>query len=236
MKPVGILETGAPPAQLEPTYGRYSQMIERLLCDAFSCETFNVANHQFPDDVEACAAYVVTGSAADAFGDASWILALKAFLSQARGRAPLVGICFGHQVMAEAFGGRVARSDKGWGIGLHAYGVLRRASWMDEETEAFVLPASHRDQIVEKPPAAAIVAGSYFCPIAAIDYEDFPAISFQAHPEFELEFARALIERNKGVAYPISQAELALQSLELPDDCARVRRWVRRFLAGSLQP
>lgn len=234
MRSVGILETGAPPAPLEPTFGRYPQMIERILGEGFRCTTFNVAGQELPDTPEDCEAYVVTGSAADAFDDASWIQALKAFLFRARGRAPLVGICFGHQVMAEAFGGRVARADKGWGIGLHAYAVTQHRPWMDDEAEAFTLAASHRDQVVQPPPSAVVVAGSYFCPIAAIEYADFPAISFQAHPEFEPEFARALINLKKDVSYTRWQADLALQSLELPNDNLRVRRWIRRFLEDAV--
>ena len=75
---------------------------------------------------------MITGSAAGVYDPLPWIAPLKDFLVSAKGRAKLVGVCFGHQVMAEAFGGKVIKSPKGWGLGLHAYEVVRREGWMDE--------------------------------------------------------------------------------------------------------
>src|SRR3546814_17229265 len=96
----------------------------------------------------------------------------------AKGRTKLVGICFGHQVMAQAFGGNVAKADKGWGIGLHRYDVHERASWMDDAA-SFAIPVSHQDQIVEPPPGIRLLAGSAFCRLVLIAYEVQPAISLQ---------------------------------------------------------
>lgn len=229
MKRVGILEAGTPPASLAPVHGDYPHMIQRFLGEGYAYETYGVSGGAFPKAPDACDAYIITGSSADAYGEADWISSLKAFLSEVRGRAPLVGICFGHQIMAEAFGGRVARSDKGWGIGLHTYAVTQRRPWMDD-AEAFSIPASHRDQIVETPSNAMVIAKSYFCPIAAIEYEGFPAISFQAHPEFDPEFARALIKENRDAGYTPSQAEAAMASLDLQSDNIRVRDWILEFI------
>lgn len=223
---VGILEAGRPPDALVPAHGSYPGMVERFLGPGYDYRRFDVARLHYPESADVCDAYVITGSAADAFGEAEWIIALKAFLRQVRGKAALVGLCFGHQIMAEAFGGRVARAELGWGIGLHSYAVAERRLWMDD-VEALSLMASHRDQVVAKPPRAIVVARSFFCPMAVLDYAEDRAISIQPHPEFERDFAAALVRRG---THEEERKEIALETIAQPNDNAAMARWVRRFL------
>jgi GMP synthase-like glutamine amidotransferase len=229
---LGILKTGAPPKGLE-RYGDYPQMFRRLLGeDAYDYSVFAADEGELPASPEACEAWLVTGSACGAYDDLPWIAALMSFLRAAKGRAALVGVCFGHQVMAEAFGGRVIKSPKGWGIGEQAYRVLRREPWMDEAAE-IRLPGSHQDQVVEAPPGADVVAGSDFTPIGALAWRDQPAISLQLHPEFEPAYAIALIENRRGSRFGDEVADRAIASYQAPDDRARVAGWIRNFLAGA---
>lgn len=229
---IGILETGRPPAELEPVHGRYAGMFSRLLGDRFACANYDVTSGTFPEHPEDHQAYIVTGSAAGVYEDHQWIEPLKAFLREAKGKAKLVGVCFGHQIMAEAFGGKVVKSPKGWGIGLHCYQVQEPAPWMDPVT-AFSVPVSHQDQIVEQPPATRIIASSPFTSFGMLGYQDQPAISFQCHPEFEPGFAEALIEHRRA---RLPDPDLALRSLEQPSDREMVGRWISRFLEGSTGP
>ena len=92
----------------------------------------------------------MTGSAAGVYDDLPWIAPLKSFLRDVDGRAKLVGLCFGHQILAAAFGGTVEKSAKGWGIGLHTYDLFERADWMDDATRISV-PAIHQDQVIVPP-------------------------------------------------------------------------------------
>lgn len=234
MSRVGILQAGVPPEPLLGRFGSYPSMIAALLGKGHECRTYDAAAGMVPGQPEDCGAYIVTGSSADAFAQIEWIARLKDFLRSAAGRVPLVGICFGHQLMAEAFGGRVARAELGWGIGLHSYIVRQRRSWMGEE-EVFSLAASHRDQVITMPLHATLIASSFFCPVAALQYDDFPALSFQAHPEFDTNFARALIREKQGVDYPADQAAIALETLDYPSDRAIVGDWIRGFLASHAQ-
>ena len=138
----------------------------------------------------------------------------------------MVGVCFGHQIMAEALGGRVEKSDKGWGAGLHRYDIVRREAWMDG-VEAIAVPASHQDQVVIQPLATDVIAASDFTPLAGLAWTDRPAISFQFHPEFSPALAKALIELRYDV---VPDSDTAIASLDAPNDNARVGGWIRRFL------
>jgi GMP synthase-like glutamine amidotransferase len=228
---LGILETGGPPSGLDATFGDYPAMFRNLLGPAYDYRTFDAAAGELPDRPQACDAYVITGSPASAYEDAAWIAGLKAFLRAARGQAALVGVCFGHQVMGEAFGGKVEKSPKGWGIGLHSYQVQETRPWMDGVAQIRA-PASHQDQVVELPEGAAVIGGSDFCPYGMLAWRDQPAISIQLHPEFEPAYAKALIESRRSRRIGEAQAVEAIASLDGADDRALLADWIRRFLAG----
>ena len=223
---IAILETGRPPADLVPRFGTYPEMFERLLGPGFEASVFDVAAGELPERPESFPAYLVTGSPAGVYEDHVWIEPLKAFLRAASGKARIVGICFGHQIMAEAFGGRVEKSARGWGVGLQTLEILARRPFMNGEA-AVSVPASHQDQIVVPPPGAEVLAGSLFSPYGILAYTDRPALSMQFHPEFEPAFAQALIEsRRERLPTP----DAAIASLDRPNDSACVGGWIRRFL------
>ncbi len=224
---IGILQCGQPPEGLVEAHGTYGTMVRQFLEPGRAVRVFDVPGGGLPADAGACDAYVVSGSPAGVYDDLPWIPPLLQFLRAARGRAGLVGICFGHQAMAEAFGGAVVKSPKGWGIGLHRYDVRHRPGWMEADAPASLsLPASHQDQVVRAPAGARTVMASDFTPHAGLDYGD--AISFQFHPEFSPAFARALLDRQR--AQYGAATDAAIASYDRADDCARVRGWINRFL------
>jgi GMP synthase-like glutamine amidotransferase len=225
---VAILRTGAPPADLLPRFGEYDGMFARLLGPEFETMGYDVQRGEYPPAVEDHDAYLITGSPAGVYDPLPWIRPLEDFLRAAKGKAKLVGICFGHQVMAEAFGGHVEKSERGWGVGLQHYGIWRRPAWMADAPSAIAVPVSHQDQIVALPPNADVLAGSDFSPFGMLAYADQPAISMQFHPEFEPDFARALIEARRDILH---DPDAAIASLAAPDDRPLVADWIRRFLA-----
>src|SRR5580704_14933586 len=229
---IGILAAGDTPRALEPTFGHYPGMFETLLDGhGYDWRIYDTAAGVFPERPEECDAYLVTGAAAGVYDPDPWIADLLAFLRAARGRAKLVGFCFGHQAMAQAFGGNVIKSPKGWGVGLHTYSVEAHRPWM-AQAPAFSLSASHQDQVTELPPGATVIAGSDFCPMGTLAYDDGMAISCQLHPEFAPDFSIALIEGRRGKRIPDDQAARAIESLQAPDDHARFADWIARFLAA----
>jgi GMP synthase-like glutamine amidotransferase len=225
---VGILETGAPPPDLRARFGSYGEMFQQLLGNGYDYSTFDVRSGPLPS-TGACDAYLITGSAAGVYDGDPWIDSLKGFVRDLSGSTPLIGVCFGHQLMAEAYGGRVIKSPKGWGIGLHSYEVQRRAAWMDE-LPAFTIPASHQDQVVELPNDATVLAASAFTSFAVLDYPSRRAISLQGHPEFSPDYAAALIALRRGKLYDPAFADQAAATLRTPNDSAHVAQWLRRFL------
>ena len=222
---LAILETGRPPGDLADRFGDYPSMFAQLLGPEFEVETFDVAAGQLPDGGHD--SILITGSPAGVYDPLPWIEPLQQFIRSA-GDRKMVGICFGHQVMAEALGGHVEKSDKGWGAGLHEYSIRRREPWMDGEVATEIaVPASHQDQVVIQPPNTEVVAASGFTPYAGLAWTDRPAISFQFHPEFSPDFAKALIEKRYDIV-PDPAAKIA--SLDGANDSVRVAAWIRRFL------
>lgn len=224
---IGILQCGEIPEDLAAVHGRIGPMMRRLLPPGRDAILHDVTTGRMPESPTDCDAWLLTGSAAGVYDALPWIAPLKEFLRAARGRTKLVGICFGHQVMAEAFGGRVIKSPKGWGIGLHRYQVREAAPWMADTAPVHVA-ASHQDQVVVAPPGAGICLASDFTPFAGLDYGD--AISFQCHPEFTPEFSIALLEARRDLHG--AAADAAARSLRAPDDAPRMRAWIGRFLEG----
>jgi len=226
---IGILETGRPPEALRAQWGTYDDMIRTMLGRDREYRSYDVQAGELPADAAECSAYVITGSAAGVYDDLPWIPPFLDFLRKVRGQAKLVGICFGHQAMAKAFGGDIVKSPKGWAVGMHRYEIVEPPPGMREPL-AFAIPAFHQDQVVTLPPGARVLAASAFTPFASIGYDD-DTVSVQGHPEFSPAFCAALIEAERDLYGPL--AGPALLSLLQPEDGGRAADWLRHFIDGG---
>ncbi|MBD1586808.1 amidotransferase [Pseudomonas typographi] len=230
-----ILETDHLRPELVARYqgygGMFQQLFERQPVPA-TFDTFNVVDGHYPAPGERYDAYLVTGSKADSFATDPWIETLKAFLlARYNEGAKLLGVCFGHQLLALLLGGKAERAQQGWGVGTHPYKVVASAPWMSPAAQGVTLLISHQDQVTALPEGATVVASSAFCPFAAYQIND-QVLCFQGHPEFVHDYSRALLElRQAHLGDEVYQA--GVESLARDHDGATVAEWMMRFVAQA---
>lgn len=228
-----ILETDVLRPELIAQYQGYGRMFEQLFSRQPIAAEFvihNVMNGDYPADDDVFDAYLVTGSKADSFANDPWILDLKAYLLKlyARGEK-LLGVCFGHQLLALTLGGKAERARQGWGVGVHRYRLAARAPWMNPETAELTLLISHQDQVTELPEGATVIASSDFCPNAAYHIGD-QVLCFQGHPEFVNDYSRALLDaRQQHLGDDVYQQAVASLSTRHQGDI--VGEWMLRFIS-----
>jgi GMP synthase-like glutamine amidotransferase len=233
---LGILAAGRTAPEFIGNHGDYPALYERLLAPADPRMTFRpyfAMEDEMPDAVDDCDGWLVSGSRASVCSDEPWMAPLGRFLVGAHtAGAPVVGICFGHQILAEALGGRVEKSARGWGLGVHRYHIEARRPWMAGAGDEFAVQAVHQDQVVVPPPGAEVLATSDFCPCAALAFGR-TTMSLQGHPEIDAAYARDLIEARRGGVYPADAADAALATVDTPTDAALVAKWIVAFLKGA---
>ncbi|MBE7733249.1 type 1 glutamine amidotransferase [Devosia faecipullorum] len=230
---ISIVEVGRVPAAFQSRFDPFPTMFRAMFEEAgqsFAFETIHVLDGQSLPEPGNLDGIVITGSPAGVYEDHAWLEPLRGFIREAyAAETPMVGICFGHQIMADALGGVVEKSAKGWGLGRHSYDVVARPVFFETAPERLNLLCSHQDQVIVAPPEAEVILASEFTPNAGFAYRSGKAISFQPHPEFSDEFTRALIDlRRDHVAAP--ELEKAMDSLTAPSDSGLVRGYIAHFM------
>jgi GMP synthase-like glutamine amidotransferase len=228
-----ILKTGEVPARLAGHFPAYTDMFRAMFERDGAHYQFEVvdvsAGTPLPDPATLDAA-LITGSAAGVYEDHLWLEPLRDFVRKAHAqRTKLVGICFGHQVIADALGGEVRKSEKGWGLGRHTYRIESRPRFFDLPRASVSVACSHQDQVLVAPAGAAVILGSDFTPNAGLHYANGTTLSFQPHPEFDDPYTTALIELRRGQV-PDAVIDSALTSMAKPSDSALVVRAISKFL------
>lgn len=205
---IGILQTGHAPDALIGTTGDYDQMFRDLLAGhGFEFETCAVVDGAFPAGADACDGWLITGSRHGAYENHAWIAPLEALIRAIRdsGR-PMIGVCFGHQIIARALGGTVEKFAGGWAIGRTEY---------DFGDRRVALNAWHQDQVTRPPEGAVVAATNAFCKNAALAYGD-SIWTLQPHPEYDTGFIEGLIRtRGRGVV-PEATLKAARETLNGP--------------------
>ncbi|MGE0883234.1 MAG: amidotransferase [Blastocatellales bacterium] len=229
---IGLLECDHVREDLLPIAGDYRQMFADLFArhaPQLELVNFDVRNGEFPASVDACEAFVCTGSRFSAYDAEDWIRELKNFLRQLRNAdKPFVGICFGHQVLAEALGGKVEKAEQGWGIGVHSLNVTRTESWMQPEQAACGIQYSHRDQVVRLPEQSVLLGESDHCPVAMYRVGE-TMLGIQGHPEFPAAYVEALV---RGRTELIGEENVNAASFDAPTDEGIITHWLAKFLGA----
>ncbi len=230
---LGILKTDTVRPEWVPEFGEYPDMFVALLGrvdPAMEFVTYDVENEQYPDDIDEVDAYLITGSKSSVYDDKPWIPPLVEFVREIAARdKKIIGICFGHQLVAQALGGKTEKSTKGWGVGLHTHTFTETPAWHDGGDEQLHILVSHQDQVVKTAEGTRVLAGSDFCENAVCQIGD-QILTFQGHPEFLPAYSREIMEfRRELFGEEIYNGGVA--SLGKGDQQGdRVARWVVNFL------
>jgi GMP synthase-like glutamine amidotransferase len=232
---IGILVAGLIREELADRNDPYPVMFERLLGLAgreLDFVAYSVIRGQMPESIDDCDGWLITGSRYGVYEKLDWMLELQNFIRElAAAERPLIGVCFGHQIIAEALGGKVVKSELGWKVGVQRYDLEKRYDWMGEPPASVAMHAYHQDQVVDSPPSAEVFLSSAGCPLAGLSYGD-SIISVQAHPEIEASYERDLLEMFGGSSIPQDIAQQAIATLDagMPVDTRLIANWFVEFL------
>lgn len=243
---IGILEADRLYPDLISDYQSYGVMFTRLFQQLpgwpshhFVFEHFNILEDQWPTSTANCDAYLITGSKSGVYDQDEWIKKLTVWIQQQyRLSTPLLGICFGHQILAHALGGYASQCDRGWGVGTRTLPLIQPPSntaIANEETDvtpSISLIYSHQDQVSQLPPAAQRLLGDDFCPYAAFEIPS-KVLAFQGHPEFTAEYLNRLLPRRIDSIGP-DTLQKGLASLTQNTDDLQVAQWMIDFITDAV--
>lgn len=217
---IGILQTGHFAGALEGENPDLDVLFRQMLDGhGFDFSVFPVVDMVFPDTPRDADGWLITGSKFGVYDNEPFIAPLEDFVRAVYAEGvPMVGICFGHQLIAQALGGKVVKFPGGWTAGRELY---------DFGGETFALNAWHQDQVIEPPADAEVIAAAPRCAYAGLLYGG-RALTVQAHPEFQRREVEVLIDV-RGPHLPPDLVAGAAANLDAPVDNARLADRIAAF-------
>ena len=213
--------------------GDYPELFGAIL-EPFGIELvpYELEVGRFPSDVAECDGWLCSPSRLSTYDPVPWLADAEELLRRiVTAEVPYVGICFGHQLLAQALGAVVAASADGWGVGVRDYEVVADRTWMEPTLQRFSLIGSHQDQVMGLPDGAELLFRSDYCPIGGFTVGE-RAWTLQVHPEFVPALADHLLLGRMALigAEKVAQARA---SLGRPVDSQVVAAWMARFFTQT---
>lgn len=230
---VGLLACDEVAERFQHVAGTYTDMFTQLLAPhipGMELVRYEAREGRLPSAPDACDAWITTGSRASVYDDEPWIRATAGFIREvADAGRPFVGICFGHQLLAQALGGEVKRAPGGWGAGVLPMEVLSTEPWMQPPRDVVRMQYMHADQVTRAPAGAEVTGAAPHCPVAMFRAGE-RLLGIEGHPEFPAAYARALIE-DRRARIGEGAARDALARVDAPMDTPVLGAWIARFMA-----
>jgi GMP synthase-like glutamine amidotransferase len=233
-----LIQIDESPTSIRDRFERYEPQYQRLfasITDQFEYDYVYPLDGEALPDPATLEAIAITGSAFGVYEHPAWIDPMRDFIRAAYdAKTPMLAVCFGHQLMADALGGDVRLSEKGWGVGRQEYQCIAKPDFARDLPDQLAIAASHQDQVITRPDSAKVWLTSDFCPNAGLIYESGTAMSLQPHPEFDLPYSRALLELRRGNPFTDAELDEMQAALDAPLDDRAVGEAMVRFLVERL--
>ena len=218
---IGLLECDHVDDRYRGIDGDYSDMFEALL--GVELVHYDAVNGVLPARADECGGWLATGSRYSVYDDVEWISRLQDFVRDIRAAGTsYVGICFGHQLLAHAAGGRTEKAGVGWGVGAID-------TWVEPTESDALLLYMHQDQVAALPSGARVLGRTDHCPVAMLQLDSM--LGVQAHPEFSTAYVDALLDARAERIGPdlTAKAKQSLERVGDAKDAQMVGRWIVDF-------
>ncbi len=225
---IGLLVCDEVSAEYQSNFGDYPEIFQALF-PHYEFEFYAVYKNEFPISVLDCEIYMATGSSHSVYEDVDWIHQTKAFIREIYARNLFfIGFCFGHQLMAEALGGKVEKSSDGWCVGIHQFSIFNIKDWMRPAKTKVSFLMMCQDQVIVLPKNGVCLGGNKACPNAIIQVGK-RMMSIQGHPEFSKAYVQTLM-KDRVNRIGAEKVKKGIASLTLSIDLELFRDWVEEFL------
>ena len=233
---IGILKCDSTNEHFREEHGDYQDWYKSLFQSvepSLEFETYDVILGEYPKNLRDNDIYLISGSRYGVNDGDKWIDDLEKFVLELQHRKhPLIGICFGHQMIAKALGGKTELASQGWGVGVQNYQKILTEPWMVPDLKQFSILSFHKDQVTKLPEGAVLIAENDFCPYSAYYIGEW-LISFQGHPELTKDYVRALLHQRENILGQ-EVLESGIKSLEKQIQPKIIAKWIINFIHNTL--